>query len=191
MLKKIAEHKVTRHTQRMLYLALSLLLFIVLPIVVFTMSTGNSKAIFGMRSFIILTGSMEPTIPVGSVVYVKTAPTYDVGDIIAFTNKSGQTVTHRLAGTETKNNIKYLKTKGDANKSEDADLLTQDKVIGKTVLSVPYIGRIIAFFKTVPGFVTLIVVPTVLFVLFELWNIKKEIEKSVEKRVLERMQQGS
>ena len=191
MLKKIAEHKVTRHTKRMLYLALSLLLFIVLPIVVFTMSTGNSKAFFGMRSFIILTGSMEPTIPVGSVVYIKSAPQYDKGDIIAFTNKSDQTVTHRLSGTETRNDIKYFRTKGDANKSEDTDLLTQDKVIGKTVLSVPYIGRIIAFFKTVPGFITLIVVPTILFVLFELWNIKKEIEKSVEKRVLERMQQGS
>jgi len=84
-----------------------------------------------------------------------------------------------------------FKTKGDANNVADTDLVQSTNVVGKVIFQVPYVGRFIGFIKTPVGFGLVIVLPTLLFILGELWNIKREIEKDVEKKVLARVQAGS
>ncbi len=79
-------------------------------------------------------------------------------------------------------------TKGDANEIADSDFVAENNVIGKVVFQVPYVGQLIRFLRTPSGFLALIVLPSLLFIGLELWNIKKEIEKDVEKKVLARVQ---
>jgi signal peptidase len=180
----------TKHTTRGMSWILKLFLFIVLPLVVFTLITSKTDKVASIRSFVVLTGSMEPTVPVGSIVYSQKSSTnaYDPGDIISFKNKNDLTVTHRIAGKKNSKSGMMYQTKGDANNVTDTDSLPEDKVIGKVIFQVPYVGRIINFVKTPMGFLVLIVFPTLLFIAGELWNIKKEIEKEVEKRVLAKVQ---
>ena len=54
--------------------------------------------LLGYEMFEIVSGSMEPTIPVGSVVYVKNVEPEKIesGDIIAFYKDEGDIVTHRV-----------------------------------------------------------------------------------------------
>jgi signal peptidase I len=141
-----------------------------------------------MQSFMVLTGSMHPTIDPGSMVYVRKEQFYNSDDIISFTVEGGDTVTHRVVRSERNGNTVQYITKGDANNIEDKNPVPADKIIGKVFVFVPYVGHAVNFLKTPNGFITMIVVPISLFIAIELWNIKRELEKQVEKKMLEKMQ---
>lgn len=187
MISKIKNHKATKLTARILYIKLHILLFLILPLVVFTLITSKTPLLVGIQSFVVLTGSMEPTISTGSLTYTLRQPIYMQNDIIAFKNASGQTVTHRIAQTINDGNITTYRTIGDANNSFDEGSVPQSDVQGKVIFTIPYLGKLMYSLKTPPGFILAIVIPSILFILFELWNIKKEIEKSAEKRILAKM----
>lgn len=156
----------------------------VLPMAVFALVTSRTGVLAGLRSFAVLTGSMEPSLPVGAMVFVRNEPEYDIGDVVTFKNKAGNTVTHRIVDTNSGN----FMTKGDANNNVDSETVAQGAIIGSRIFVIPYLGRLAGFLKTVPGFVGLIVLPTLIYVGLEIVNIKKEIEKEMEKKVLSKMQ---
>ena len=188
MIHKIKNHPITRHTTRILSIKLKILLFIILPFVIITLITAQTDFIRGYKSFVVITGSMEPQIPVGSIVYTQKTNSYAKGDIISFTNTKDQTVTHRVTAISKKDNVTSYKTKGDANNTSDSELIQSGNVLGKVIFQVPYVGRFIGFIKTPLGFSLVIILPVLLFILGELWNIKREIEKEVEKRVLAKIE---
>lgn len=163
--------------------ALILFLFLLVPFFIFTLIASKSEVIASIRSFVVLTGSMQPTIPVGSVVYTQKFSNYQFGDVISFKRKD-ITVTHRVVAVEKNNNDVFYKTKGDANKSLDTDLVPKDKVIGRKIFQIPHIGNLVLFLKTLPGFLLLVALPAIIFIGFEFGNIKHEIEKEFEKRLL-------
>ena len=87
--------------------------------------------LLGMKSFAVLSGSMEPKIPVGSIVFVDEVEpaTIQTGDIITY-NFSGNTmVTHRVVGVDIEN--QSIITKGDANEVEDGAPVAFAQVVGK------------------------------------------------------------
>jgi len=138
---------------------------------------------------VVLSGSMEPALPVGSIVYITKQIGYDNKDIITYKTESGMNVTHRITGIEFSEEGTVYSTKGDANKSIDSSVIPYEKVMGKVFLTIPYLGKVINFLNSPKGFLAFIVAPSTLFISMELWKIKKEIEKDVEKRILTRMQQ--
>lgn len=100
----------------------------------------------GIEQFVVVSGSMEPAIPVGSMVYsAQTDPsTLEPGDIIVFyANETGSTpVTHRVVENHVADG--ELITKGDANAKNDLSPIIYTNVIGKLVLHVPMLGYIAA-----------------------------------------------
>lgn len=162
---------------------------IVLPLVIFTYVTSRSPVIFDFRSYVVLTGSMEPNIPVGSMVYTQPKPVYSVGNVITFTDKEDRTVTHRVVAVKEENNQMMYVTRGDANTKEDSDVVSADKVVGTVFFNVPQLGRYIDFLKTPQYFLALIVLPALIFIGFEFWNIRNEIVKETEKRVLKKLEE--
>ena len=116
----------------------------------------------GIEPSVMLTGSMNPKIPVGSVCFINKNYSYDkikVNDIIAYT-EPGQRVVHRVIAKE---NGGY-KTKGDNNKRADIAVITTENYYGKYVFSIPYLGYISTGLQSrqgkflVVGFVVFIVV---------------------------------
>lgn len=144
----------------------------------------------GFSFYAVVSGSMEPTIPVGSVIKVGKykLDELQVGDIITYqviddsTNKVN-VVTHRIAqldklednqvigeGDEQieKTVVNYkIVTKGDANNAEDNYEVKPGNIIGKYEMYIPYLGYISAFAQTQLGFVLMIVLPAVILILWE------------------------
>lgn len=144
---------------------------------------------FGNQALIVRSGSMTPTIGVGSIIIVHpnkellspitSTPTYNKSDIIAFRSENNPKtiITHRVVDFEIKENGVFYKTKGDANNDVDGWLVNEKNILGKTFFTLPFAGLVLAFAKSKLGFPLLIVLPAVLVVLFELFNIVKEIKK--------------
>lgn len=136
---------------------------------------------------VVLSGSMQPSIPIGSVVFVRSNKSYEVGDVIAFQNKAEQTVTHRIVEKTTEGQEVFYQVKGDANNTPDPDLVSEKDVLGKEIFMVPFIGRFVSFLRTLPGFLGLIIIPCLVFIGIEVWNIRKELEKEIRKKLKKEM----
>lgn len=172
--------RVVTHVLQGLFIA-----FIVIGIFVF--AAGKLGLINPLSAYIILSGSMEPTIPVGSIVLVEKNLRYNVGDVISYTagGDAKNVVTHRIAsmkdGETYFGDATYI-TKGDANKAEDQSEVSQSSVLGTTILTVPYIGYPAHFAKTPQGFILLIIIPATIIVYEEIKVLLREI-LSVLKRL--------
>lgn len=143
--------------------------------------------------FIVQSGSMEPTVHTGSLIFVKPASEYKVEDIVTMKIKnSKETVTHRITEIIKENGKISFKTKGDANKSEDSGEVAEDEIVGKLIFKIPYLGYPVSFSKTSQGFILLIVIPSVIIIYEELRKIKKEIGKKLDyrKRIKKRKSQS-
>lgn len=143
----------------------------------------------GYRILVVSSGSMEPSIKTGSVVLVVPQKEYKIGDVVTFLTSANanikmpnSTFTHRITKIQNDEGRKTYKTKGDANKTEDPRDVTASLVLGKTMLSIPFIGYIVAFTKTQVGFIALIIIPAVIIVYNELMNIKKEALRLMKER---------
>lgn len=96
--------------------------------------------------FYIKTGSMEPELPVGSVVMVDSNAEPKVGDIFAYENH-GSTVIHRIAGMEGGGYI----FQGDANPSPDGAVVEESQMIGKVVARIRFIAPAIRAIQSCQG----------------------------------------
>jgi len=124
----------------------------------------------------VYSGSMEPTIPVGSIVLIKPAnpETLKIGDIICFKLSQPTSITHRIINITNEGFI----TKGDANEDPDMWTVKKENVIGKVISTIPYIGYIGHFVRTPIGFILLIIIPATLLIITEIRKIIKELKKS-------------
>ena len=97
----------------------------------------------GIKTYVIISGSMQPELKIGDIVVVKKITQEDlkVGDIISF--RHGQSViTHRISRIiEEDGERKYI-TKGDFNNAEDSESVTYNNIEGKVIRSVPQFGKI-------------------------------------------------
>ena len=155
---------------------------------VFTLLTSKTDLIQGYSSFVVVSGSMQPTLKVGSIVLTAKSPTYQIGDVVAFENSIKQVVTHRIVDKASISEGNFYELKGDANNTADNDPVSEKSIIGKSVFAVPYIGKLVQMLKTPRGFIGFVIAPAALFIIWELWNIKKELEKEIEKKYLQRYQ---
>ena len=123
--------------------------------------------IFGYTFFEIATGSMSPTINVGDVVIVKIGKEIRKNDIIVY-NEENNFITHRVI--EIENNT--LKTKGDANNSEDKPI-TIDNVLGKVEKIIPKLGIYKKILNT-PEILILIILLIIVFSIFFMYSSNTE-----------------
>jgi signal peptidase I len=130
--------------------------------------------------YVVMSGSMEPKLKVGSVVIVHSASQYSVGDIVSFTppGKTKDTVTHRIVKAEDG----VYSTKGDANEEADLWQISNKNIVGKTEFVIPYLGYLVEFAKKPQGFIFFIIIPATIIVYEELRSIKKELAKLLKER---------
>jgi len=112
--------------------------------------------ILGFDVFGVLTGSMEPTYPVGSLIYVKPVDAQDlrVNDVITFSVTPGVIATHRIVEVVPDENnplVTRFRTKGDANNDVDAALVSAGNIVGKVMFSVPALGQVASYIQEPPG----------------------------------------
>jgi len=143
----------------------------------------------GIKLYTVQSGSMEPTISTGSVILSKASDNYQVGDIITFkalkdklVNNPQYITTHRIYEIKTDNTGESYITKGDANNSPDIEPTSKDLILGKTLFSLPLLGYLIVFAKTREGLLFLIIIPSIVIIISELFSIKDQAKKLIEER---------
>ena len=132
-------------------------LLIILLIVILGVQSYNkfiahdeTANVFGYNHRTVLTGSMEPTLPVGSMTFTKEQNQYAVNDIVMFTD-NGTVITHRIIE---KNGDSFV-TKGDANNTPDEKEITQEQIMGSVVMTIPYIGYLYIWLMSPIGMICL------------------------------------
>ena len=101
--------------------------------------------LFGIDSYIVTSGSMEPTINTGALAFVNTRDaTPSVGDVIAYDIGDGTVVLHRVTDTSGQGYI----TKGDANESADQSPVSPNQVLGTYLLQIPEIGYMLSAYES-------------------------------------------
>jgi len=135
------------------------------------------------RVMVVQSGSMEPTIKMGSIVVVKPQKNYKIGDIITFTsyNKKKTPITHRIYDMEVVGGYPVYITKGDANDAPDTRKITKKDIIGKVIFSLPYVGYVVDFARKPIGFIFIVIVPAAIIVFDETRKIYEEIKKKKNK----------
>ncbi len=111
--------------------------------------------IFGYKNFIVLSGSMEPTINIGDIIFIKEVEDVEEGDIISYKLKNS-IVTHRVVEKIPDNGKNLYVTQGDANSTEDSEIITDENIEGKYVFKIGKIGNIVLFLKTKAGMIVVI-----------------------------------
>jgi signal peptidase I len=101
----------------------------------------------GLEPVVIRGASMEPSIPLGSlVILIERDPTsVRAGDVITRRTESGVLVTHRVIRVAEIDRVPHFETKGDASAAADPVLAAPDDVAGTVMLSVPVAGYLLAF----------------------------------------------
>ena len=157
---------------------------VVLLRAVFT-GAGDVPSVDGYSVLRTLTGSMEPAIPVHSLVVVQEVDpsTLEVGDIITFRSTDagleGALNTHRIADIEQDSaGSELFRTKGDANAVEDASLVAPENVVGKVVYVSAALGVVVSLLSNPLVFFPVIVVPLAILLVFEILKMVRAVRET-------------
>lgn len=168
--------KITTISFKVLYLTVTLAI-----VALAVLFLGTKFDILGYEVKVVQSGSMEPAIMTGGIVVVAPSETnsYQVGEVITFNTKDTGSVpvTHRVVEASGAGRSAIYYTKGDANQNNDPTPVRGYDVIGKVVVTVPYLGQVIEFARTPLGFILLIGLPALLIILDELFKIWRELRK--------------
>lgn len=159
---------------------LVVLILIVSILVVMLSLTSKSSGvpnIFGIAPLSVQTQSMEDTINPGDLIFctlTEIDDEFQKDDVVTFPIEiNGEQVlnTHRIVEVVADNNITYYKTQGDnkeTNPEPDTDLQTSSTIVAKyTGTKIPGLGNVLSFIRTQLGFFLCILLPMILFFIYE------------------------
>lgn len=134
--------------------------------------------LFGYQRYVLVGGSMEPTIHRGSLVFDEVVPVsrLRVGDVITYVQPGrDDPVTHRIIRRERDaRGQQVFRTKGDANPDPDLRPFTLDRPAqARFAFAVPYVGYLFMFLASQQARFLLLVLPAIaiaLFMLIRLWR---------------------
>jgi len=118
----------------------------------------------GIEPYVVISGSMEPDIKMGSLCFVNKHAKYSdvkVEDVIAYTASTGNKVTHRVVSITSEG----IETKGDRNSASDGISTTEENFVGKNIFSIPKLGYLVKLMQTLRGKIITITLAIFLFVL--------------------------
>jgi signal peptidase len=137
-------------------------------------------------AFVVQSGSMEPAIPVGSVVFVDAVESGQVdtriteGEVITYTDDGENLITHRVVEKHQAGDSVRFVTKGDANENADPEPVYRNEIVGELRFAVPFIGYVVAFGNTQMGYLALVLVPVMLLIFNELWELYRAMEPETD-----------
>jgi signal peptidase len=137
------------------------------------------------QTYTVLSGSMVPTLPVGSVIVAVPAKGEELntGDIITVANPqhAGTLVTHRIIAIENSPQGRTFQTKGDANNVADSWVVPGTGNGWRYAFAIPYLGFALSALQSDSGRLLLLVIPTLLLaglLLVEIWLPARKPEEA-------------
>ena len=141
----------------------------------------------GREPFIVGGGSMEPSIPIGSlVIATRTDPmTIRDGEVVTIRADNGVVVTHRIVRVVDLPEGRFFEMKGDANVSRDAGLVPLRAIVGRADVSVPYAGYAHHFLSTAPGAIAALSLLGVLLLVYMLLELLEPARRATAAEALD------
>ncbi len=179
--------------KRLINVFFNALLILVLVASVFFLVKGKlspdgNPEIFGHKLLVVISGSMEPSIHVGSIVGVRETASRNLkpNDVITFEDPEdpSKLITHRII-SQTQDG--QFITKGDANSVEDTKPVPPGNVVGEAVFSIPYLGYLAVFARSKLGMLLLIAVPGSLIIIGELIKLVRYLKEEEAAKTSERL----
>ncbi|NLX90201.1 MAG: signal peptidase I [Firmicutes bacterium] len=163
--------------------------FLFLAVLVFLMVqqniTGEDPSLWGRQLYIVGSNSMNPALHKGSLLFVQPMDPQNVaaGDIITFQSAAGngELITHRVVSVHAGEEGLSFTTRGDANEINDTIPVPAQNIIGKVEYYLPAVGYLISFAGTRTGLLSMIIIPAILLIIFELCSLFK-IRAQMKKR---------
>ena len=158
------------------------ILILAVSVLIVTLSLTSKSSgvpnVFGVAPLSVLTGSMEDTINTGDLIFceVTNDPSYEYkkGDIVTFykdINGNSELNTHRIVEVVKDDNITYYRTQGDNKKTNpepDEELQTSSSIVAKyTGTKIGGVGNFLSFLRTQPGFFLCVLLPMIIFFVYE------------------------
>ena len=141
-----------------------------------TRDEGNVSSLAGFTPMVVESDSMAPTFSKGDLIVIKKCDTASLneGDIITFhtiINNEYALNTHRIESIAEMNGARSYVTKGDNNDIADTHVIADGDIVGKYVTRVPGLGKVMNFLSGSVGFLVLIVLPLLLFFIYQVYNL--------------------
>ena len=141
--------------------------------------------LLGYQRFVVVGGSMEPTIHRGSVIFDELVPVEDLrpGDVITYVPPGHTTPsTHRIVARELDREGSWrFRTKGDANAAPDAQPFVLERPVqARVALAVPYVGHLFMALGNEAARMALFVAPAVLIALWMLAGVWRDAGRLVQ-----------
>lgn len=131
-------------------------------------------AVSGHKSYVVMSGSMEPTLAAGDVIVNRPiqADEARVGDVITFRSPDEEIqITHRVAGVRMEGDRVQFETRGDANNAGEEWRIDADGTIGRVTMALPAVGHALGWIKDPARVLYVLVIPAVLLGLLEIRSI--------------------
>ncbi len=145
-----------------------------------TMATKDDQSvasILGYTPLVVETDSMKPTFESGDLIFIKKCDTSKLkeGDIITFhTIIENQYAlnTHRIQKIDEANGVRSYTTIGDNNNGiADQHVISDGDIVGKYIGHVSGLGKVMNFLSSSMGFLIVIVLPMLLFFIYQVYNL--------------------
>lgn len=165
----------------------------VLVVVAGALFAMHNSSLGGYELKIVRSGSMEPAIMTGSLIAIRPAEVYNVGDVITFgrDTKTHIPTTHRIIEKRGEGNRATYITQGDANDSQDGSPVAHKEIIGSVAYTLPKAGYVLDFARQPLGFWLLIVIPATAVILDELLVIVEQVRRRRTQALAETQEEQS
>ena len=165
-------------------IVISVLLWIVILIAALyaftTMATRdnqNVSSLLGYTPLVVKTNSMSPTFDAGDLIFIKKCDpdTLKEGDIICFhtiIDNEYALNTHRIEKIDESNGVRSYTTMGDNNNGiADRHIISNGDIVGKYTGHLKKAGKVMDFLSSSTGFLIVIVIPMLLFFIYQVYNL--------------------
>lgn len=145
-----------------------------------TMATKDDQSvasILGYTPLVVETDSMKPTFESGDLIFIKKCDTSKLneGDIITFhtiIDNQYALNTHRIQKIDEANEVRSYTTIGDNNNGiADQHVISDGDIVGKYIGHVSGLGKVMNFLSSSMGFLIVIVLPMLLFFIYQVYNL--------------------
>ena len=142
-----------------------------------TRDNQNVSNIMGYTPLVVKSDSMSPTFSAGDLIFIKKCDTSTLkeGDIICFhtiINNEYALNTHRIQKIDTVGDARSYTTLGDNNNGiTDTHIISDGDIVGKYVGHLKKAGKVMDFLSSSIGFLVVIVLPMLLFFIYQVYNL--------------------
>lgn len=142
-----------------------------------TRDNQNVSDIMGYTPLVVESDSMAPTFRAGDLIFIKKCDTSTLkeGDIICFhtiIDNEYALNTHRIQKIEESGDARSYTTLGDNNNGiADTHIISDGDIVGKYVGHLQNAGKVMDFLSSSIGFLIVIVLPMLLFFIYQVYNL--------------------